>query len=689
MSKWMMIILIRNREFSKDMNGLVLFCISVFVFITCNCDEEETLEGANTCIIEEKYFVSKKVVELWPMRTKSHVFCWKVPPRCTKYYIKMVPFEVEKKFPEFRNVNGCCDGYKKVGDKCEPECLKRCVNGKCTGPGECKCNLGYSGTSCDEVCAVGKWGIDCKEDCECNNAACDPISGVCKCPPGRIGKNCEIKCPRGKYGEGCLNDCLCKNEARCHPESGQCICRAGYTGTICDTPCQFGHYGEQCALECHCSNGLGCDPVSGACACPPGFTGLYCEKRCEPGRYGEHCKKFCNCHNNATCNNVNGLCICPSGYIGEKCEQICPGWSYGDNCLQTCDCNGSYCNHITGKCNCPKYWIGEKCDQKVCPDGYYGPDCNQLCHCEQTNHEANKETSVAVASSFCHKHKHKQTRSVEIKILTKEERLIFQYVKDGDYKTLANKCAQGVNMNIADINDNYQTPLHLAAKKGCVFTLLTLLGCGVNINAEDSDGNTPLHIAVADNQSHICTSLLYNEANPFIYNKSMKNAYQLAMDSEDNGIKYIFQTNRLQWYQKIRKLKKDEKKLFLYVRKGYYGSVGDLCMKGVNVLVANVEDKENTAFHFAALYAQNIVPMVFTLLNCGGDINARNVEGNTPLHFAVMVGHVDATSILLQYGANPFIENNDGMTAHNLALESSDPSLRAIFNEPLLSWYLN
>lgn len=277
----------------------------------------------------------------------------------------------------------------------------------------------------------------------------------------------------------------------------------------------------------------------------------------------------------------------------------------------------------------------------------------------------------------------------KVKLLSSEERSIFDYVKDGDYKALANKCDEGVDMNVADINNNHQTPLHLAANKGCVFTILTLIGCGVNINTPDGDGNTPLHIAVTEDRIHACSILLFNEADPFINNTNMNCPYQLAMNSKDDWIKYIFEKNRLQWYHKVRKLNGDEKKLFLYVRKGYYGSVGDLCMKGVDVLLADTEDNRNTAIHIAAIYAQNVVPMVLTIVRCGGDVNVRNADGNTPLHFAVMKGHVNATSILLQHRSNPFIENNEGKTAYALAIESNDPKLLTIFNEPELIWYLN
>ena len=39
--------------------------------------------------------------------------------------------------------------------------------------------------------------------------------------------SCGIKCPRGKFGLECKQTCLCQNEAECVPENGFCICTEG------------------------------------------------------------------------------------------------------------------------------------------------------------------------------------------------------------------------------------------------------------------------------------------------------------------------------------------------------------------------------------------------------------------------------------------------------------------------------
>jgi ankyrin repeat protein len=54
------------------------------------------------------------------------------------------------------------------------------------------------------------------------------------------------------------------------------------------------------------------------------------------------------------------------------------------------------------------------------------------------------------------------------------------------------------------------------------------------------------------------------------------------------------------------------------------------------------------------------------LLRRGGDPNAialqENSKGNTPLHFACLLAKQKHTELLLEYGANPFAENQFGQT---------------------------
>lgn len=63
------------------------------------------------------------------------------------------------------------------------------------------------------------------------------------------------------------------------------------------------------------------------------------------------------------------------------------------------------------------------------------------------------------------------------------------------------------------------------------------------------------------------------------------------------------------------------------------------------------------------------------LLQRGANINAQNVEGQTPLMIAAQNGDLSVVNGLLEYGAKPNIQDNDGWTAAMHAVRTNDPKI--------------
>lgn len=73
------------------------------------------------------------------------------------------------------------------------------------------------------------------------------------------------------------------------------------------------------------------------------------------------------------------------------------------------------------------------------------------------------------------------------------------------------------------------------------------------------------------------------------------------------------------------------------------------------------------------------------LIQKGADVNAQNVQGDTSLHRAVSPSRrgyslPEAAKLLLLHGANPKLKNRVGLTPLAIALKSKKPELIRVFN---------
>ena len=83
-----------------------------------------------------------------------------------------------------------------------------------------------------------------------------------------------------------------------------------------------------------------------------------------------------------------------------------------------------------------------------------------------------------------------------------------------------------------------RTPLHQAAdgddRKKPIVELL--LNSGAEVNAQDVDGNTPLHVAAANNGLGIVKVLIQRGANLHAKNKAGKSPVQLAAAAKNHEV---------------------------------------------------------------------------------------------------------------------------------------------------------
>ncbi|ALC39615.1 nimA, partial [Drosophila busckii] len=183
--------------------------------------------AGNICTREEPYVEHLEIPEIQPVRVRTTSWCLEIPPRCASYKTEMREVMRVQKLNKTRLVRFCCQGYEgNLSDSqasCKPICRGGCGRGSCLTPDNCSCEEGYTGKHCTQRCDHDRWGLDCKNVCQCqNDAVCDNKTGNCHCIAGWAGQFCEQPCPPGTHGVMCRKGCQCSNKL-CHPQTGDCI----------------------------------------------------------------------------------------------------------------------------------------------------------------------------------------------------------------------------------------------------------------------------------------------------------------------------------------------------------------------------------------------------------------------------------------------------------------------------------
>jgi len=98
-----------------------------------------------------------------------------------------------------------------------------------------------------------------------------------------------------------------------------------------------------------------------------------------------------------------------------------------------------------------------------------------------------------------------------------------------------------------------------------------------------------------------------------------------------------------------------------------------LLAAGAGPTARSVNAKDNTALH-ATMHHQQ-VDVARVLLERGAAVNAKQHGGYTSLHSAAQKGNKAMVELLLEFGADPSIQTNDGKTAKEIAEENGFPEI--------------
>ncbi|TMW62519.1 hypothetical protein Poli38472_005137 [Pythium oligandrum] len=108
-----------------------------------------------------------------------------------------------------------------------------------------------------------------------------------------------------------------------------------------------------------------------------------------------------------------------------------------------------------------------------------------------------------------------------------------------------------------------------------------------------------------------------------------------------------------------------------------YGMGGCTSMPTVDMTAPEWQVREDL-FHFASTGEMD---KIRSALDQGGDVDAKDEEGRTMLHWAVDRAQMDMVELLLKHEASPNVQDADGMTPLHYAVSCEDEALTKLLVE--------
>ena len=174
-----------------------------------------------------------------------------------------------------------------------------------------------------------------------------------------------------------------------------------------------------------------------------------------------------------------------------------------------------------------------------------------------------------------------------------------------------------IKENIHSRDSAGRTPLHIAVTEQAPAEIIQyILSLGADVNAHDKNGNTALHTAAAGNFKQNGEILLAAGADVFSPNVAGESVLHIALTRLEGREDWILNSD----------------------------------------IIKSADGAGNTPLHFAAQW--NLVSVIPQILEKGGDINARNSSGETPLFNAARADSPEMIAALLSANHGPAADLN-------------------------------
>lgn len=204
-----------------------------------------------------------------------------------------------------------------------------------------------------------------------------------------------------------------------------------------------------------------------------------------------------------------------------------------------------------------------------------------------------------------------------------------------------------------------------------------------DVNYQDSNGYPPLHIATQYLYFELVEELLKHHAEIHFVDKNANSALHYGCSTVSTKISQLLLDNGADIHAKNAQ---GETPLFVAAIYGITEQMDFLVSRGAYIHTKNKKGDTILIAVAKAGKSYDTTPGLSYFLEKGLDPNAKNMDGNTALHYCVQNADYEGLALLLKYGANPLIKNNKGQTVLDCFKESAGAFLATKQRDPKIEY---